>query len=436
MMLKAIKKAGIFILVLTMLLISGCFDSVEVDEMVYVVSIGFDSGINGNIRMSMLLAVPIAVGVGPEPGEIEKSMTLITVEAPTIYNGVDIVNSTLSKRVNFSHAKLVVISKELAQKGVSKFMHSFARFREFRPRTFLGVTRGKAEDFLKETKPILEINPAKYFELVMESYKYTGYSIASTIKDFHSDMESPDIEPVAALLDVNKLESSKEFEELLPQNGNEHETMPGNHKAGEAPVLFDNKSMNMGMAVFRADKMVGELDGRETVLYMMVTGKLGSSYFSIPEPGEGDAGSSTEKGNKKYISLQLNLARKPVIQVKMKDDNPSASIHVFLEGSILTDESNNDYSSGEQLEILEDFTAEYIRKDILSFLEKTRDVYKSDICGIGKKMKQRFLLWDDWIKFRWPDKYENAEFDVIVKVSVRRSGMTIKQISMPELGGD
>lgn len=429
---RTVKSVILLILLFSLLITSGCFDAIEIDEMVYVVAMGLDSGIDGNIRMTMLLAVPIAVGVGPEPGEVDKSATTITVEAPTIYGGMNIANSMLSKKVNFSHTKLVVISKELAQKGIEKYMNTFARFREFRPNTYLGIARGLAEEFLKESKPILEANPAKYYELLMESWKVTGFSVGSTLSSFYQDMRSIDGEAVAALLDVNNLEGSEEFDQLLAAGfeDNDGKVMEGDYFAGQVPVVFDTKSMNMGIAVFKADKMVGELNGRETVFYLIMTGRLREAYFSIPDPEEQ---ATEELQERKFVSLRLSFARQPVIQTQMHDDIPRITAHVFLEGSILTSEGDKDYSTGEGLKQLEDFSAEYLRKDILSFLEKTRDTFNSDICGIGKKMKQKFMVWDDWVRFRWAEKYPETVLDVAVKVAIRRTGMTIKQIPMTNL---
>lgn len=430
--LKGNRKFTFLMILLCLLFTSGCFDAIEVDEMAYVVVMGLDSGINGNVRMTMLLAVPIAVGVGPEPGEVDKSTTLISVEAPTIYGDMNIVNSMLSKKLNFSHTKLVVISKELAQEGIEKYMNTFSRFREFRPNTYLGIARGKAEDFLKESKPILEANPAKYYELLMESYKYTGFSVGSTLSDFYRNMRTNDGEAVAALLDVNQLTESDEFEQVLLSRNSNGKVMEGDYVAGQVPMIFDSKSMNMGIAVFKADKMVGELKGREAVYYLTVTGKLREAYFSIPDPEEKGSDDLQES---KFISLRLSLARKPVVQVEMKGDIPHITAHIFMEGSILTVEGDKDYSIGENLKELEAFSAEYLRNNILFFLEKTRDSFNSDICGTGKKLKQKYLLWDDWVRFRWDEKYEDAVFDVVTKVAIRRSGMTIKQIPIKNLKG-
>ena len=438
---RIINKSMIFILMLLVFFsMSGCFDSIEVDEMAYVVSLGVDKGSGGNLILSFLIAVPISVGVGGEVGDVEKSTTIITVETPTIYGGVSIVDTLISKRINFSHAKLILISKELAQEGVEKYINAFIRFREFRPNIYIGISRGKAEEFLKAVKPVLEINPAKFFELFMVSYKYTGYSSKSELEHFYMNMECTCSQPVTALLDINELSDSSEFSRVLSGTDMDGKsTMEGNYKAGEIPIISDTKSSNMGLAAFRGDKMVGEMDGREALSYLIVTGQLGRVYYSLPDPEGSETYMPREfqglVNEKYYVSLRLGMARKPTVKVSMNGDKPIIDVSVFLEGDILSIDSDQDYSSREELNKLERFVSDYIRRSVNDFLIKTRDEFKSDICGTGKPLKKTYIYWDDWMAFRWMDKYENAEFNVTAKVSIRRSGIVEKQVPLSHMKG-
>ena len=438
---RVMNKSIIFIALLLMLsTMAGCYDSIEVDEMAYVVSLGIDKGSEGNLILSFLIAVPISVGVGGEVGDVEKSTTLITVEAPTIFGGVSVVNTLISKRINFSHTKLILLSEELAQEGVEKHINTFVRFREFRPNIFVGISRGKAEEFLKAVKPVLEINPAKFFELFMVSYKYTGYNSKSELESFYLKMECTCNQPVAALLDINELKDSSEFNTVLSGAKKDGSNiMEGNYKAGEIPIISDTKSSSMGLAVFRGDKMVGEMDGREALNFLIVTGELGHVYYSIPDPVENRTYipgefPGTEK-EKKYVTMRLAMARKPKVKVSVSDDKPIIDVNVFLEGDILSVEGDQDYSTGEDLDKLEQFTSDYIKRSIADFLVKTRDEFKSDICGTGKNLKRTFIFWDDWMAFKWMDKYEHAEFNVAVKVAIRRTGIVAKHVPLSHLKG-
>jgi len=50
------------------------------------------------------------------------------------------------------------------------------------------------------------------------------------------------------------------------------------------PKVGTIKSEVMGLAVFNGSKMVGELDGEETQLQLMLEGNFGYSYVTIPDP--------------------------------------------------------------------------------------------------------------------------------------------------------
>jgi len=426
---QGLKTVLVICLSVTMLFTSGCFDASEPDDMAYVVALGLDRETGGNLMITLLLAVPIAVGVGPESGEIENSTNIITVAAPTILGGINVIDSMISKRVNFSHAKLVVISKELAEQGVEKFINTFIRFREFRPDTYLGITEGSAEEFLKLSKPVLEYNPSKHFELIMESFAYTGFSNGSTIEEFYSKMESTCGEPVAVLLDISPIQEVRDLTELLKDFSNRNdEVLEGDYTAGEMPVVYENKIRQMGSAVFRGDKMAGVLTGRETLYYLMVSGKLGDVYYTLPDLNEG-SGNMPEI--KDYITLRLSQARKPEISVTIKENIPEVRIKILLEGDIVAITGRNDYSTGDALKMLEEHASEYIKEKVVSFMEKTRDEFKSDICFIGKHVKKTFLFWEDWLKFNWPEKYEKARLNVDLEVKIRRPGIMVKQI--PEM---
>ncbi|NLX76006.1 MAG: Ger(x)C family spore germination protein [Clostridiaceae bacterium] len=429
-MIKHIKTVLLLLVTISMVFTSGCFDAIEPDEMAYVVALGLDDGTDDNLIITLLLAVPIAVGVGPEPGEIDNATNMITVAAPTILGGINVINSLISKRVNFTQTKLIVISKELAEKGVERFINTFIRFREFRPDTYIGISRGRAEEFLKESKPVLEINPSKHFELVMESFKYTGFSSGSTIEEFYSKMECTCNEAVAVLLDISQIEETGDLAGVLANRKNsDGEVLEGDYTATDMPVVYENKVRQMGSAVFKGDKMVGELTGRETFYYLMVSGKLGEIRYTMPEP-------DIAAHSRAYVTLRLSRARKPEVRVKIKDDKPVVNIRISLEGDILAVTGNNDYSTGESLKKLENYASDYIRRNVVSFLEKTRDDFNSDICFIGKSVKKTFLFWEDWIKFNWTDKYKNAQFVVDVEVKIRRSGVMVKQVPVNQLKGD
>lgn len=81
---------------------------------------------------------------------------MITVDTPSIYSGLNMVNNVISKEINMSHAKVIVISRKLAEKGISKYIQAMMRGREFRPDMFIVVTDDPPDVYLREVSSVLK----------------------------------------------------------------------------------------------------------------------------------------------------------------------------------------------------------------------------------------------------------------------------------------
>jgi spore germination protein KC len=380
-----VKITSIVILALfAVSMLAGCYDRREIDDMAYVVSLGLDKGKTNELRLTIQIAIPVATGGGESggggggsDGEGSESSFITTIETPSIYSGLNMANNYISKQINMSHAKVVVISEELAREGVQKYINAIMRGREFRGNMYVLVSKGKAEEFIKETKPKFEVNPAKYFELNLMSYRYTGFSANTQLIKFYLQEKCTCIQPVAILGGVNRFKSAEDFD----LNGSTYlekgksSPMEGDFIAGEVPRTGMIKSEFMGLAVFDGDKMVGELDGEETSYYLMLTGNYQYSFFTIPDP--------LVKGQ--YIVLNLRESRPPEKKVTMSGTIPHISARVKLEADILSIQSGRNYEDPKNVHLLEAVTEDYIKNNMHKLLNKTSKELKSDIFGFGRK---------------------------------------------------
>ncbi|MGI6669262.1 MAG: Ger(x)C family spore germination C-terminal domain-containing protein [Acetivibrionales bacterium] len=67
-----------------------------------------------------------------------------------------------------------------------------------------------------------------------------------------------------------------------------------------------------------------------------------------------------------------------------------------------------------------------MKKISSSSLKRQETHSASDICGIGKFVKKKFLTWAEWEKYNWPEQYKHTDFDVDVSFRIRRTGLIIK----------
>ena len=92
--------------------VSGYYDSMGLDTMAYVVAIGLDKGKSNTLKLSVQFALLNNSGSDSSSQSQESSIT--TVECDSITSGLNLINSYISKNINLSHCKAIVISEELA----------------------------------------------------------------------------------------------------------------------------------------------------------------------------------------------------------------------------------------------------------------------------------------------------------------------------------
>jgi spore germination protein KC len=402
------------------ILLTGCYDTREIDELAYPLAIGMDIGEADSLRLTLQLAAPLAIGGGGGGsggggggGSESETSSIITVDTPSLYSGVNLINNIISKEINLSHAKTIIISRKLAESGVTKYFHAIVRGREFRPDVFIVISNCPAEEYLKNVKPTLESNPSKYYELLLGK-KFTSFYPSTRLNDFYFNNESDYVQPVAILSDLGKFKSTDELKSTA-SGYSSAKGLEGRYEAGSLPIVSQQKNEVMGMAVFKDGKMVGMANGAESVCYHLITGDYKYSYWTITDPEEKD----------KIIVLNILQRRKPVIKVDIKN-NPVVTLNLDIEGDFTAIQSGRDYENSP--EIVEQATEQMIKDELTAFLKRTTDEFNSDICGFGRFVKGKFLTWDSWEKYKWFEKYKSTTFNIMINLKIRRSGLMIRSV--------
>ena len=80
--------------------------------------------------MSLQIVVPTKIAGGGEGGGGEgggkESVSIMTVETPTIYSGLNMVNTYVSKQINLSHVKAIIF-RRTCQEGIEKYINAITR---------------------------------------------------------------------------------------------------------------------------------------------------------------------------------------------------------------------------------------------------------------------------------------------------------------------
>lgn len=414
-------KIFVLFLIISSLFLGGCEYSHEITDMAYAVALGLDQGEEG-IRFSIQFARPLSIAGGSGGGESSsgsssgseegeetkaknKNITMLTIDATDIYTAISVAESSLSKRINLSHTKLLLFSAELAKEGIGDYVALFMKNNQFSPNTYTAVSLCPAEDYMRTVNPSLEVNPAKYYTLLFS--KSNGDLMPSTsLRDLYFNLSALGREPVLPAANINKDENT------------EHLSAPslrGDYEAGELPKGSENRTDVSGMAVFQNGKLREVLSSHDAMSYHMLTGQLRESYLTMP--------SKTQTG--KHITIRLTQPKRPKKHVTSLGDQPQITASVPLSAELVECPKSDMQEMG--LDGLNQMASEQLSARLESFLKLSSELCGADVVGFGETAKMKFADYPAWQEYNWPEKYQNALFSATAKVNISREGLVHEQ---------
>jgi len=414
---------------------AGCYDQRELDDIAYVVALGLDKGVTDRLRLTLQVISFKEGGGAPrgaggsgggedkEEGKVGNTV-VITVEGASFFNCLGLANSASSRKLNLMHAKMLVFSEEVARSGeLDKYVAPIMRYREIRETMNMIVTRGRAEDLIKELKAVIGREIYKSLELITEQPSYTGYFPEVKFYNFYNSLKSTVEQPVAVLAGVNSFKNLQDSERIGPPR----EAADGSFFAGDVPRQGGAKRELFGAAVFDGPRMVGELTGAEARVMRLIRGDFARGFFTIRDP----------EAPGYFVMLDARQARKPRVRVDLAGDVPEIYVDLRLEGDLLSVQSKVNYESPELKPVLERAFEEEIRRQADGLIAKCRDQFKADIFGFGRSAVRQFPTIREWRDYEWLEKFPQARVYIGVGFIVRRPGMILKSspIIATEEGG-
>jgi spore germination protein KC len=411
------KRCILIILVIIALLflsslLAGCRDSSEVDDNVYVTAIGLDKGANNKVIVT--IQYPVYSSQKGDTGGGSSSggrSNIHSVESPSLLEGIDLMNMSISRRISLLHTKMLIISEDFAREGIGDFLAPLSRFRGVRRTMSVAVSKGSAMEFIQENKTYIGESITKSMELMLAQSKNTGFFPQINFFEFYRDITSNYGNAVAIYAGVNK--STK----LEIGSGKKEApfVIERDVKPGELPRLGTGKSEFVGSALFLGDKMVGSLNPYETRYMLMLRGKFNKGIMTIED----------KKAPGKGIILSIRNGRPVKIHGRFEDGRPIIDIDLNIEADIGAIHSRINYENSKLIEDLNEQLKEEIQEGMKKTIDKTKKEYKTDPFEFGKKFAGYFKTIQEWENYKWPSHYPETKVNINVEVNVRRTGLTI-----------
>lgn len=393
----------VFLLLFFVFAFTGCFQKKEVEDFAYVIALGLDKGTDDALSITFQIAVPIQIaGEGSEGGG-KDSTSLVTLESDSIYNAISHANTMISKEITLSHNKLIVISEELAKEGIIDVLTAMITNPEIRPKTNILVHRGSVKEFLENLEPVLEKNPARYYDLLYASNQYTGYSLEEDLFHFYLATMSDFSTPYALLTESVKERNSSIA--VPSESLNSSENIP--------------QTANIaGIALFRGGKLVGEIQGEQILAHSILKGELKQVNINIPDV----------KDSHKTTVIKLLQREKPGIDATIVNGTPQIDILVKLNCELLTSGSAIDYSEGDYKQQLSNAVRKKLEKDISDYLLTITKEYAVDPIGFGERYKAKILTLNDLEENQWKNLFSKSQYHLKIELHMDITQMVSNEV--------
>ncbi|EAX46625.1 spore germination B3 GerAC family protein [Thermosinus carboxydivorans Nor1] len=389
---------------------TGCVGARETDEIAYVLAIGLDKGEEpGKIRITYQIAVPRSLASGSQAGGGKSDQTdvLVTLEAPSLAEGRNLLNSAVSRVPILSHTKVFIFGEELARGGVADVIGPLMRFREFRGSMFIMVANeDTAQHFMQKNKPKLELLTSRFYESMLLAGQETSYYLRTHLHDFYIRYKTGNIAPIAVLAGAPAEVGGVVQRARPPERADEY--------VGNTPRVSSTEmaAEALGTAVFVRDRMVGKLTNKETRMVAILTNKFRRGFLVFDDPLE----------PRKLIHANMRLGEPTKIVVNFVDGRPVIDIFVFLEGEITSIPSGINYEQPQYRSLIEAQISQLVEREMERTLRKLQGL-GADVAGFGYRACRHFATWQEWENFDWLAAYQQATFRLQVETKIRRQGL-------------
>lgn len=395
---RKIKYTLLIPLISFSLILSGCWDNVDIDRKIFISTIAIDpgkdisnkeklKGIKSDEpfqeddikRLKVVFGFPDISKTGSIKGGSAEEQ-FIKTEAYSVEDAISSAVARSSRNIFLGQSKLLILSNELIKYPdvFKEVMDYFQREPRRNRMMYIVVAEGNAEQFVNYKAP-MEKNIEAYISGMMENTK-----------------ESSTILPITLNEVVNML--SENGEAIIPT------------------IKYDkekNQIFLSGIAFINKYKIVGTLNEAETGDLEILRGKL-------------KGGKKTVFVNNHPVDILLDGDKRELIlaDYNKKQKKLHFKVNIKLEGSLKEYYLFKGIYENNAIEVFQNYFNKSISEECERVIGITKQEFKSDPIGFRENIeKYHPQIWDE-IKGNWDEVYKNAQIDVNVKTYIRRNGVT------------
>lgn len=383
------KKIKLLLFLFIPIILTGCGNYHELNDLAITTGIAFDIKDDTYI-VSYMIANSNKAETNDKSSEAK--ITVYEGSGNTISSAYMDLNSKNPKIPYISHLEVVIISEDLAKKGIVEALDFLMRNPESRKEFYVVLSKGvEAGTILKTLAPLESFPSQNIAEMIKSNTDDQSTIIIQKYSDLITKITDIGVEP-----SINGIELEGNIDEGQTQESLEKSSPSANMKIET-------------LGLFKQDKLIGWANYEETVGINIINNDTGSVLLE-------------SKCDDKYMTSTLKeIKTKPIIT--FNGNIPKIKLKIEAIGSILEMQCKRNLEDVKVMKELENEFNQELKSIIISSLDLAQKKYNTDIFGFGNYIyKNNLKMWkkieNDWDN----DIFSKIEFEVDVNINLSNKG--------------
>lgn len=417
----------LFLCAACLLTFTGCWSRVEPKNLAMVNSILYDLNDEGQLAISIEIINTSSQGGSGSGGSLSNEQTsalIIEEKGETASRAGSKANNCLEKVVFAGLNKARIFSEKLSVQGLAPTMDFITRDFLTDETPFMVVVVGNAPKEIYQSSTGMSDMVGNFIDRLytvgpIKSNRAVFVRTLDFMKDFYLDGK----EPVMGLAQVKKEEAIENQAPGSQKSQKSSDTGVGSSSSAsykETNAKTSNHLVYEGLAAFKQDKLVGYMNGTETMAYNLITNNFGYSSLIVPV-------------QKDPVAFSMENGKNNVKTVV--DENGQVTINLDMKVRLSIRQINNlslDIRKEKVIQMLEQLVNRHLQEEIQSAVLKAQKQFQSDIFGFGVFVHAQHPKEFQKMKNNWNSHFANAKVNVKVASSISREGKTRHPFAMED----
>ncbi|MEF2245338.1 Ger(x)C family spore germination protein [Paenibacillus sp. IITD108] len=380
---KSIHFMNPVLLLLLMLLTTGCWDRKELNDQAIITAWGFDLNEDQMYTGIAQFAIPSKLGVGEGKSQ-GKAFFTVSGNGENMYDASKNMRLKLSRPWFEGHSGVVLIGETLAKHGLANILDELGRDPTVRLRRDIMVLKeGAVQDFLELTYPLERVSA----DAIVKMHETAGLKANRTLRNFYMAAESEESSPFLPVIEMNDSSSKGSSERTDP------------------------KMKLWGFAIFNKNsRLAGYLPMNMGYYQQWIKEQLKSIIITVDIPGE--------KGN---VVVEANHLKSKIVASPL-----GSKVHFLVtlsgKGKIRENNTRLDLAVSKNIALVQNELNTQAGTYVHQIIKKVQPL-GTDIFGFGEAFHRQHPYKWKTLKQEWPEKFAEAEISVSLNLQIQETGL-------------